>query len=309
MKRRAFIAALGSAAAWPLVARAQQRERMRRIGVLMTLARERPGRQARIAAFLQGLQQLGWTDGRNVRIDYRWAAGNAERIRKIRSGIGRACARRHPGLCARVVLGAVATGDPYRADRVRECRRSGRRRLCRELGAAGRQRNWLYRVRIWHERKMAGAAQRDRAARDPSGGPSGSEHAAGIGLLGAIQSAAPSFGVELSPVGVRDAGEIERAITAFARVPNGGLIVTASALAAVHRDLIITLAARYRLPAVYPFALLRSGGGLISYGPDRRPVSGARPATLIASSRAKSLPTCRCRHPTKYETGDQPQDR
>ena len=118
----------------------------------------------------------------------------------------------------------------------------------------------------------------------------------GIGQFGAIQSVAPSLGVEVSPVNVRDAGEIERAVAAFARSPNGGLIVTASALAAVHRDLIITLAARHKLPAVYSDRYFVAAGGLISYGPDLdRPVPAARPATSIASSRARSRPTCRCR--------------
>ena len=119
--------------------------------------------------------------------------------------------------------------------------------------------------------------------------------AAGIGQFAVIQSVAPSLGVEVSPIDVRDAGEIERAVTAFARAPNGGLIVTASALAIVHRDLIITLAARHRLPAVYPDRFFVTSGGLISYGPELSTSTGARPATSIASSRARSRPTCRCR--------------
>ena len=145
MKRREFITLLGGAAAWPLAARAQQPERMRRIGVLMTVAADDPEGQARIAAFLQGLQELGWTDGRNVRIDYRWVAGDADRIRKLRGGIDRARAGRHPGLPAPTVV-ALRQVTPHRSDRVRGRRRSGRRRLRRQPGAAGRQRHWLYRV-------------------------------------------------------------------------------------------------------------------------------------------------------------------
>ena len=251
MNRREFITLLGGAAAWPLAARAQQAERMRRIGVLMHLAADDPESQARVAAFLQGLQQLGWTDGRNVRIDYRWAAGDADRIRRYAAEL--------VALAPDVILavggagrGAVAAGDPHRADRVRGRRRSGRRRLRREPGAAGRQRHRLYAVRIRHEREMAGAAQGDRARRDAGGGPSGSRSAAGIGQFAVIQAVAPSLGVEVSPVNVRDAGEIERGIAAFARVPNGGLIVTGERVwRSVHRDLIIALAARHKLPAVY----------------------------------------------------------
>ena len=176
MKRREFITLLGgAAAAWPLAARAQQAERMRRIGVLMTVAADDPEAQARIAAFLQGLQQLGWTDGRNVRIDYPLGRGRCRRHSQIRGGIGRARAGRHPGHWQRG-RGAVAAGDPHRADRVRACRRSGRRRLRRQPGAAGRQRHRFHPVRIRHEREMAGAAQGDRAGRDASGGPSRSRH-------------------------------------------------------------------------------------------------------------------------------------
>ena len=176
MKRREFITLLGgAAAAWPLAARAQQPERMRRIGVLMSTAADDPEAQARMAAFLQGLQQLGWTDGRNVRIDTRWGAGDADRIRRYAAEL--------VALAPDVILatgaatrGAVAAGDPHRADRVRDRPRSGRRRLCRKPGAAGRQRHRLYAVRIQLEREMAGTAQADRAGRDASGGPSGSRH-------------------------------------------------------------------------------------------------------------------------------------
>ena len=155
-----------------------------------------------------------------------------------------------------------------------------------------------YRIRL--RREMAGAAQRDRASRDAGGGPSGSCHQ-GTGQLGAIQAVAPSFGVELSAVGVRDAGEIERAVTAFARSSNGGLIVTASTSALVHRDLIITLAARHRLPAVYSYRYFVTAGGLISYGPD--PIDQYRRAAgyvdrILKGEKPADLPV---QAPTKYE--------
>ena len=301
MKRREFITLLGgAAAAWPLVARAQQGERMRRIGVLMSLAADDPQGQARIAAFVQGLQQLGWTDGRNVRIDTRWGAGDADRIRRYAAEL--------VALAPDVILasgGSVVgpllqatrtvpivftqTPDPVGAGFVESLARPG--------GNATGFTLFEYGI----EREMAGAAQADRAGRDASGGPSGCRHPAGIGQFGAIQSVAPSFGVELSPVDVRDATEIERAVTAFARSANGGLIVTASAAAIVHRELIITLAARHRLPAVYFARYFVIGGGLISYGPD--PVDPHRRAAgyvdrILKGEKPADLPV---QAPTKYE--------
>ena len=188
--------------------------------------------------------------------------------------------------------------------------RSGRRRLRRELGAAGRQRHRVYHVRIRHEREMAGAAQRDRAGRDASGGPSGSHHRRpGLGQFGAIQAVAPSFGVEVSPINVRDAGEIERAVAAFARSSNGGLIVTASALALVHRDLIITLAARHRLPAVYSDRFFVTGGGLISYGPDHRRPVPARGRLRRSHPQGREAGRPAGAGADQVRAGDQPQDR
>ena len=183
--RREFITLLGgAAAAWPLAARAQQGERMRRIGVLMNLTADDPDRRPASAAFRRGLQQLGWTVGRNVRIDYRWAGADADAF-AITAAELVALAPDVIWPMAVATVAAVAAGDPHRADRVRECRRSGRRRLRRELGAAGRQRHRFHCVRIRHQREMAGVAQGDRAAHDARCGPSGSDASAGIGQFAA----------------------------------------------------------------------------------------------------------------------------
>jgi putative tryptophan/tyrosine transport system substrate-binding protein len=268
MRRRKFITLLGGAVvAWPLAARAQQPERMRRIGVLMTQAADDSEGQARNAAFLQGLQPLGWTIGRNVRIDYRWAAGDAERIRQNAAELA--------ALTPDVILTSGAAGvtpllqsthgvpivfvlvaDPVGAGFVESLARPGGNATgftALEYGFGGK---WLELLK-----EIAPGVTRAVVIRDPA-------ISAGIGLFGAIQSAAPSVGVEVSPVNVRDAGEIERMIAAFARASNGGLIVTASALAFVHRDLIVTLAAKHKLPAVYFERSFVTAGGLIAYGPD-----------------------------------------
>ncbi len=231
MRRREFITLLGgAAAAWPLAARAQQPERMRRIGVLMSLAADDPEGQARIAAFLQGLQQLGWTDGRNVRIDTRWGAGNADDIRKYAAEL--------VALAPDVILatGSATVGpllqatrtvpivfaivpDPVGAGFVDSLARPGGNATGFTTFEYGMSGKWLELLK-----EIAPGVTRAAVLRDPA-------ISAGIGQFGAIQSVAPSFGVEVSPVNVRDAGEIERAVTAFARSSNGGLIVTGSALA------------------------------------------------------------------------------
>jgi len=268
MRRREFITLIsGAAAAWPLAARAQQREKMRRIGVLMNLGSDDAEGQARNAAFLQGLQELGWTVGRNVRIDYRWGAGDAELFRKHASEL--------VALAPDVILASAGsvvpsllqatrtvpmlftgTPDPVGAGFVESLARPGGNItgfMNYEYGISGK---WLELLK-----EIAPGTTRAGVIRDPA-------IAAGLGLWGAVQTAAPSFGIEVSPVNVRDASEIERAITAFARGPNSGLIVTGSTLAGVHRDLIVTLAARHRLPAVYFARYFVVGGGLISYGAD-----------------------------------------
>jgi len=267
LKRREFITLLGgAAAAWPLAARAQP-ERVKRIGVLVNLAADDPEARARIAAFRQGLQELGWTDGRNVQIDVRWAAANADRFRTYAAELVALApdvilTATTPGVAAvqqatrTVPIVFVTLVDPVGAGVVSNLARPGGNTtgfLVYEYGASVK---WLELLK-----QIAPGVTRVAVVRDPS-------LVSGTGQFAAIQAVAPSFGVELSPVDARDAGEIERAIATFARSPNGGLIVTASPAQAAQRKLIIEQAARLRLPAVYAFRYNVVDGGLISYGPD-----------------------------------------
>jgi putative ABC transport system substrate-binding protein len=266
VNRREFITLLsGAAVAWP--ARAQQADRVQRIGVLMPLAADDPVAQARTAAFLQGLQQLGWTDGRNVRIEARWAKGNADDIRRhaaelaalapdviLATGSGTVAPLLQATRTVPVVF--VIVPDPVGAGFVDSLARPAGNATGFIMFEYGLSAKWLELLK-----QIAPGVTRAAIIRDPA-------ISAGIGQFGAIQSVAPLVGLEVSPVNVRDAGEIERAVAAFARSPNGGLIVTASALAWVHRDLIFKLAARHKLPAVFYERTFVAGGGLISYGPD-----------------------------------------
>src|SRR6478752_1452625 len=269
MQRRNFIRLLGGAAvAWPLAARAQQSDRVRRIGVLMASTADDPDFQARIVAFLQGLQQLGWADGRNVRIDTRWATTQPDDIRRhaaelaalapdvILAGTGTATVAPLLQATRTVPIVFAVVIDPVGAGFVESLARPGGNATGFTVFEYGMSGKWLELLK-----QIAPAVTRAAVLRDPT-------IASGIGQFAAVQAVAPSLGVDLSAVDVRDAGEIERAVTAFARSSNDGLIVTANALATRHRELIITLAARLRLPAVYPYRFFVTIGGLISYGPD-----------------------------------------
>jgi len=267
MKRREFITLLCGAAAWPLAARAQQGERMRRIGVLEPIAAESPDGKARQGAFLQRLQQLGWIDGRNVRIDTRWSAGNDAETRKYATELaalapdviltaGSAAIEPMRQATRTVPIVFVIVPDPVGAGFVESLSRPGGNAtgfMMFEYNLSGK---WLELLK-----EITPGVTRAAVLRDPA-------ITAGIGQFAVIQSVAPSVGVDVSPISVREVAEIERGIAAFARSPNGGMLVTASALAAVHRDLIITLAARYKLPAVYVQWHFVASGGLISYRPD-----------------------------------------
>jgi putative ABC transport system substrate-binding protein len=300
VRRREFITLLGAAVALPLAARAQESERVRRIAVLVPGTADDAEYQARMVAFLQGLQPLGWSDGRNVRIDIRYAVGDANLTRKNVAEL--------IALAPDVILapGSTTVGpllqatrtvpivfatilDPVGAGFVDSLARPGGNAtgfIAFEYGLSGK---WLELLK-----QIAPSLTRVAILRDPA-------TAAGIGQFAAIQSVAPSFAVELRPVDVREAGEIERAVTAFARSSNGGLIVTAASGSAIHGSQITTLAARHKLPAVYSDRHYATGGGLISYGPDRidqyrqaagyvnRILNGEKPADMPVQA------------PTKYE--------
>ena len=270
MKRRDFITLLGStAAASSLAARAQQPEQARRIGigVLTPLAADDPVAQARIAAFLQGLQQLGWIDGRNARVDVRWGAGNPDTIRRHAAELaalapdvilatGNATVLPLLQASRGVPIVFVIVPDPVGAGFVDSLARPGGNATGFIMFEYGLSAKWLELLK-----QIAPSVTRAAVIRDPA-------ISAGIGQFAAIQSVAPSVGLDVSPINVGDAGEIERAVAAFARSSNGGLIVTASASASVHRDLIVKLAALHKLPAVYYERTFVTVGGLISYGPD-----------------------------------------
>jgi len=304
VKRRELLTLLGggAAAAWPLAVRAQQGDRVRRIGVLLGAATDAddPDAQARLAAFVQGLQQLGWTDGRNARIDTRWATGDPDRLRTsaaelialapdIILGTGVAAIRVLLEATRDVPIVFVGVADPVGAGYVDSLARPG--------GNTTGLVNFEYNLSgKWPEllKEVAPGVTRAAVLRDAA-------ITAGTGQFAVIQSVAPSLRIEVSPINVRDAAEIERGVAAFARSSNGGLIITASALSVFHRDLIIALAARHELPAVYNRRLYVTSGGLMSYGSDLidqhrraagyvdRILKGEKPADLPVQA------------PTKYE--------
>jgi putative ABC transport system substrate-binding protein len=269
MRRREFITLVGGAAAWPMVARAQQNERVRRIGVLVASPADDAEWQARLAAFNEGLTQLGWIEGRNVRVDTRWATTNADDLRKhaaelaatmpdvlfAASGTSSVAPLLQATRTVPIVFAIVV--DPVGAGFVASLARPGGNATGFTMFEYGMSGKWLELLK-----QIAPGVTRAAVLRDPA-------IASGIGQFGAVQAVAPSLGVELSPIDVRDAPEIERAVAAFAGIPNGGLVVTGSPSSTIHRDLIIALAARHKLPAVYWERFYVAAGGLISYGPDR----------------------------------------
>ena len=266
MKRRNFMSLLGGAAAWPFAARAQQPEPMRRVGVLMQIAEGDAESKIQVAEFLRELRELGWVVGRNVKLDTRWAGGDSDRIRKYAAEL--------VALAPDVVLasGGTVVGALQQASRtvpivfVNVTDPIGRGYVASlaepggnatgftsfEFGIGGK---WLELLK-----QIAPGVARVAVLRDPV-------ITAGMGYLAAIHALAPSFGVEVSPVDVRVKSDMERAIAAFARTPNGGLIITPDPAAIAHREVIIALASQYRLPAIYPFRYFAAEGGLISYGP------------------------------------------
>jgi putative ABC transport system substrate-binding protein len=300
MRRRDFITLLsGAAAAWPLAGRAQQSDRMLRIGVLIGATDDREN-QARLAAFRQALQQMGWTDGRNVRIDVRWGSANADDLRKNAAELvalipdvilagGNAPVERLMQATRSVPIVFAIALDPVGSGIVDSLSQPG--------GNATGFMQFEYSLTAkWLEllKQVAPGLTRVAVLRDAT-------ITGGIGQFAVLQSVAPSLGVEVRPINGRDAPEIERAITAFAGTPNGGLVVTSSALAGIHRDLITMLAVRHKLPAVYSNRAAVIAGGLISYGADLvdqyrraagyvdRILKGTKPADLPVQA------------PTRYE--------
>jgi len=297
MRRRDFIATLGSAAAWPLVARAQS-ERVRRIGVLMPV--DDADNRASYAAFVEALQRLGWTDGRNVQIETRWAGSRASDLQRHATDlvalapeviVAGGTSPLGPLLQATHTVPIVfaAATDPVVAGAIESMARPGGNAtgfIQSEYTLSGK---WLELLK-----EIAPSVTRTAVLRDP-------DLPNGIGQYAVIQSVAPALGVDVTLINLRDAGEIERAVTAFAGSPNGGLILTNSALAVAHHELIIALAAKHKLPAVYYRRYYVASGGLISYGYDvlqqfrgaagyvDRILKGEKPADLPVQA------------PTKYE--------
>jgi putative tryptophan/tyrosine transport system substrate-binding protein len=299
MKRREFITLLGGAAAWPLAARAQ--DRVRRIGVLVPATADDLEYQARIGAFLQTLGQLGWIIGHNVRIETRWATSNISAIRRHAAELAELAPDvilAHGGTPVGLLLQATRTvpivfpvvGDPVAAGYVDSMARPGGNATGFAQFEYSLSGKWLELLK-----EIAPGVTRAGVFRDPGLG-------SGTSQFAVIQAAAPSLRVEVSPINMRDAGEIEQSVEIFARAPNGGLIVTAGGVAQRHRDLIVRLAAQYKLPAVYYERFFVAAGGLISYGPDYldqyrraagyvdRILKGEKPADLPVHA------------PTKYET-------
>jgi putative ABC transport system substrate-binding protein len=300
LRRRQFITLLGGAAAWPVAVRAQQGERMRRIGLLLNITVDDPESQARLAAFAQGLQQLGWTIGQNVLVDYRWGGGNADAMRKhaaelvalapdvILASNSQATLALQAATSTLPIVFANVT-DPVAAGFVESLARPGGNATGFTLFEYGISAKWLELLK-----EIAPGVTRAAVIREGT-------NPAGIGQFAAIQSVAPSHGVQVSSVVVRDGSEIERAVGTLAGSPNGGLIVTASGLRDSDGHLIVTLAARYRLPAVYPFPSFVTDGGLICYGPsstDQYRRAAQYVDRILKGEKPSELPV---QAPNKYE--------
>ncbi|MGA7581141.1 MAG: ABC transporter substrate-binding protein [Pseudolabrys sp.] len=294
MRRREFVTLLGGAAvAWPLAARAQQPDRIRRIGALLNYAADDPEGQSRVATFQKTLQELGWTEGQSFKIDYRWRGASAAELVKsapdviVVAGTSNLAAAQQASRTIPIVF--VGVTDPVGSGFVASLARPGCNSTGFSLFEYSMGGKWLELLK-----QVAPGVMRAGVLRNPA-------LASGIGQFSAIQSAALSSAVELSPIDVRDAGEIERAIATLSRSPNSGLIVTAGTFSIKYRDLIVALAARHQLPTVYCYRLFVNGGGLISYGPDvndlyrhaanyvDRILKGEKPADLPVQA------------PTKYE--------
>jgi ABC-type uncharacterized transport system substrate-binding protein len=299
--RRQFIGLLGGAAAWPLAARAQQQERMRHLGVLQVTTADDPEMNRRIAALQGELGRLGWVEGRNLRVETRWTAGDPERIRNAAAELvaltpdvivvnGSSGMDAMQRATRTVPLVFVVVPDPVGAGYAESLARPGGNATGFGQFEYGIGAKWLELLK-----ELSPSLKRAGVIRDPT-------ITAGPGQFGAIQSVGPSFGVEISPLNVRDANEIERVISTFARTENSGLVVTGSALAVVHRKLIISLAAKYKLPATYFATYCVKEGGLVSYGTDL--VDQYRQAAgyvdrILKGEKPADLPV---QTPTKYET-------
>jgi ABC-type uncharacterized transport system substrate-binding protein len=300
MRRREFITLVGGVATWPLAVHAQQGERVRRIGVLISLAADDKEGQTRLAAFLQGLQELGWIDGRNVRVDTRWGAGDAERVRKYIAELialtpdvilvsGGSLVAPLLQATHTVPIVFTQTPDPIGAGFVENLARPGGNAtgfMLFDYSMAGK---WLEVLK-----QIAPGVTRVAVMRDPA-------TPQGVGQFSAVHSLAPSLGIDVSPINAVEASELERGIAAVAQTPNSGLIVTGSNFALIHRELIIKLANQYKLPTIYPLRLFAPAGGLICYGPEEiephkraagyvdRILKGEKPGDLPVQA------------PTKYE--------
>jgi putative tryptophan/tyrosine transport system substrate-binding protein len=300
MRRRAFITLVGGAATWSIAVNAQQPNHPRTVGVLINLASDDPEAKARVAAFANGLQELGWSDGRGIQIAYRWGAGDPDRIRTaalellaltpdvvLAAGAVSVAPLQRANQTVPIVF--VGVTDPVGAGFVASLARPGGNTTGFSFFEYGISVKWLELLK-----QIAPSTTRVAVFRD-------STLIASIGQMAAMQSVASSLGVDLIPIDTRDTRNIERAVGEFAQQSNSGLIVVTGTSAITHREEIISLAARYRLPAVYPFRYYAEGGGLISYGPDgvdqyRRAASYVD--RILRGEKPADLPV---QAPTKYE--------